>query len=83
MQLTLEKGRYHLAAAQEWFGFNKKLLGRQLYMELKNIFVLKHLNPKLNENLANYYVRLNAHLIPNGVEIWEYDEENKTALRIY
>ncbi|MAT43282.1 MAG: hypothetical protein CL609_13160 [Anaerolineaceae bacterium] len=49
----------------------------------KIFFVLKHFSQKWNETLASHYVRLNAHLIPHGVEIWEYDEEIETALKIY
>ncbi len=43
----------------------------------KILFVLRHYNPKKKETLVEYYIRTYAHLIPNGVEIWEYDEEAK------
>ncbi len=43
----------------------------------KILFVLRHYNPKKKETLVEYYSRTYAHLIPNGVEIWEYDEETK------
>ena len=43
----------------------------------KILFVLQHYNPKKKETLVEYYSRTYAHLIPSGVEIWEYDEETK------
>jgi len=43
----------------------------------KILFVLRHYSPKKKETLAEYYIRTYAHLIPNSVEIWEYDEEPK------
>ena len=43
----------------------------------KILFVLRHYNPKRKETLVEYYSRTYAHLIPNSVEIWEYDEEEK------
>jgi hypothetical protein len=36
----------------------------------KIFFVLK--NVRRHESLAEYYVRLNQHLIPADVEVWEY-----------
>ena len=46
-----------------------------------------HLETDLNsakrgETLANYYVRTYFHLIPVGVEIWEYDETVKIAEKL-
>lgn len=41
----------------------------------KILFVLRHCSPKKKETLVEYYSRTYGHLIPNGVEIWEYDEE--------
>ena len=43
----------------------------------KILFVLRHYSPKKKETLVEYYRRTYSHLIPNGVEIWEYDEEAK------
>ncbi|CAN5528043.1 hypothetical protein BH24ACT21_BH24ACT21_06010 [soil metagenome] len=43
----------------------------------KILFVLRHYNPKKKETLVEYYSRTYGHLIPNGVEIWEYDEETE------
>ena len=42
----------------------------------KIFFVLKDTRQKDNETLAQYYIRMYSHLIPNKVEIWEYDEIN-------
>ena len=46
---------------------------------LKIFFVAEHLRTKSNktESLVEYYIRTRKHLIPNDVEIWEYNENNK------
>ncbi len=41
----------------------------------KILFVLRHYNPKKKETLAEYYIRTYNHLVPYGVEIWEYNED--------
>ncbi|MYD35991.1 MAG: hypothetical protein F4X20_03050 [Dehalococcoidia bacterium] len=41
----------------------------------KVLFVLRHFNDKRGETLAEYYVRNHGHLIPDGVEVLEYDGE--------
>jgi hypothetical protein len=38
------------------------------------LFVLKDLRRGTGESLAGYYLRTFSHLIPSGVEFWEYDE---------
>jgi hypothetical protein len=48
----------------------------------KILFVLRDFNEKRNETLGEYYVRTNPHLIPNDVEMWEYDEKQGTAKKI-
>ena len=45
----------------------------------KVLFVLRDFSKKREESLAEYYVRNHSHLIPDDVEIWEYDTSNKTA----
>lgn len=45
----------------------------------KVFFVLKDYSQERDETLAHYYIRTNYHLIPEGVEIWEFDETNNTA----
>ncbi len=35
------------------------------------------------ETLAEYYVRLHGHLIPPGIEIWEYDDESNQGARVF
>ena len=47
----------------------------------KILFVLKSIRG--SETLAQYYVRRYEHLIPAGVEIWEFDEEGEGAECIY
>ena len=34
------------------------------------------------ETLAEYYVRLNGHFIPDGVEVWEFDERVNEARKL-
>lgn len=46
----------------------------------KILFVLRDYNPKKKETLAEYYIRMHEHLIPNEVEIWEYDEVTRKAV---
>ena len=40
----------------------------------KILFVLRDVRPKTGESLSEYYIRINRHLIPPRVEIWEFDE---------
>ncbi|MEJ8680079.1 hypothetical protein P0C22_16180 [Plesiomonas shigelloides] len=48
----------------------------------KIMFVLRDFSAKRNETLAEYYIRTYKHLIPNDVEIWEYDENTKYASQL-
>ena len=48
----------------------------------KILFVLRHYNPGQEQTLAEYYIKTNPHLIPDGVEIWEFDESGNTAKKI-
>jgi len=48
----------------------------------KILFVLRDFSQKRNETLGEYYVRMNPHLIPDDVEVWEYDEKQATAKEI-
>ena len=43
----------------------------------KILFVLRDIRAKTGESLAEYYVRTYRHLIPSGVEVWEYDQEQQ------
>jgi len=43
----------------------------------KILFVLRDFNVRKQETLAHYYLRIHGHLIPEGVEIWEYDDSTK------
>ena len=43
----------------------------------KILFVRKQHNLKLNITLAKYYMKTYSHFVPENVEIWEYDSENK------
>ncbi|MFJ7370947.1 hypothetical protein ACIQVU_16090 [Lysinibacillus sp. NPDC098008] len=45
----------------------------------KIFFVLRDYSNKRNETLGEYYIRTYGHLIPNDVEIMEYDEDLKTV----
>lgn len=46
----------------------------------KILFVLKH--DRRQESLATYYLRCYGHLVPEGVEIWEYCEEESIGVRL-
>jgi len=48
----------------------------------KVLFVLRDFSSKRNESLANYYVRNYGHLIPKGVEIFEYDADSATVSEV-
>ena len=45
----------------------------------KVMFVLRDYSKKRGESLAEYYVRNHSHLIPDDVEIIEFDVSNKTV----
>lgn len=45
----------------------------------KVLFVLRAEHPSRKETLAEYYVRLYSHLIPEGVSIFEYDSKSGHA----
>ena len=40
----------------------------------KIMFVLRDYSDKRRETLAQYYIRNFSHLIPDDVEIWEFDD---------
>jgi len=48
----------------------------------KILFVLRDARSGHGETLAAYYLRTRGHLIPPGVELWEYDETADNATRI-
>ena len=48
----------------------------------KILFVLRHYNPERQQTLAEYYIKTNRHLIPDGVEVWEFDETKDIARQI-
>jgi hypothetical protein len=48
----------------------------------KILFVLKHLSDRRRETLAQYYIRTYRHLIPQDVEIWEFDEVSGEAIEL-
>lgn len=49
----------------------------------KILVVLRDFSPKRAQTLATYYIRTYNHMIPPGVEIWEYDMKTMSASRIY
>lgn len=49
----------------------------------KILFILKHLHPRSRQSLAAHYIRSQGHLIPDGVEIWEFDLDEKTGSRVF
>ena len=42
----------------------------------KILFVLRDVRESSGESLSAYYIRRYGHLVPEDVEIWEYDEES-------
>lgn len=48
----------------------------------KIMFVLKDLRRGNGESLTSYYLRCYGHLVPAGVEFWEYDELSGAAVRV-
>jgi hypothetical protein len=47
----------------------------------KILFALKSI--RRGETLAEHYIKRYAHLIPHGVEIWEYDLESEKGTCLY
>lgn len=47
----------------------------------KILFVLRDLSEKRQESLVEYYVRTYRHLIPQDVEIWEFDEVTEEVVQ--
>ena len=45
----------------------------------KILMVLRDFSKKRKETLCEYYIRTKKHLIPDDVEIWEFDEDRQTA----
>jgi hypothetical protein len=45
----------------------------------KVLFVLEARNSRQSETLAEYYVRVNGHLVPTDVSIIEYNTDSKTG----
>ena len=48
----------------------------------KIMFVLRDINSERGESLLEYYLKTYSHLIPVGVEFWEYDEKTCAAIRV-
>lgn len=48
----------------------------------KIMFVLRDYSEKRKETLAEYYIRTYKHLIPEGVELWELDELEMSAVQL-
>ena len=49
----------------------------------RKIFAVeKFHSQKRNQTLAQYYLQTHGHLIPDDVEIWEFETETNTALRL-
>lgn len=46
----------------------------------KVLFILKHMKGELS--LAAHYVRTQGHLIPAGVEVWEFDMATQMGAQV-
>ena len=49
----------------------------------KVLFVLRDVRATSGETLSHYYLKTYLHLIPLGVEPWEYDESSSSAEVVY
>ena len=49
----------------------------------KMLVMLKHAHPTRSITLAAYYISTQRHLIPNGVEIWEFDLDTLKGGRLH
>lgn len=49
----------------------------------KILCVLNHRSERRKESLAEYYVRIYSHLIPAGVEIWEFDDVSGQGAKVF
>lgn len=47
----------------------------------KILYVLRSM--RSGESLSNHYVKRFEHLIPDGVEIWEYDTQANSSSKVY
>ena len=56
------------------------LLAPQEYRKV--LFVLRDFNEEREASLAEYYVKSYGHLIPDGVQILEYDEGTSTTRQV-
>ena len=48
----------------------------------KIMFVLHDFSQRRNLTLAEYYLKIYGHMIPKGVEFWEYKESEQLAIKI-
>lgn len=48
----------------------------------KIMFVLRDYSEKRMETLAEYYLRTYSHLVPIGVEFWEFNTNTKKAVQL-
>ncbi|EJN11338.1 hypothetical protein PMI42_05373 [Bradyrhizobium sp. YR681] len=48
----------------------------------KVLFVLKHHNLRRDLTLASYYLRTHSHMVPDGVEVWEFDTDALSGERL-
>jgi hypothetical protein len=48
----------------------------------KIFIVLKDYNARRKETLAHYYMRTKSHLVPDDVEIWEFDLTSAKGIRL-
>ena len=49
----------------------------------KILFARRDYNTKKKESLVGHYVKNRGHLIPDDVEVWEYDETKSRAVKVY
>ena len=49
----------------------------------KYLCVLLDRRHRTGESLSTYYLRNYGHLVPDGVEVWEFDESSGIATRVH
>jgi len=49
----------------------------------KLLVILRHMHPRRSEDsLAAHYIRTQSHLVPEGIEIWQFDLLSRQAERL-
>jgi hypothetical protein len=81
MQIAyVDTRRQYAEREDDSFGTRRCIFHVALELYRKIFFVLKHFRKE--QSLAAYYLKTHGHLVPPGVELWEYDLESSSAERL-